>query len=62
MAMTNCTEKVYLLLDVGGTQIKGAVFDEEGNRKTDITSYPSKSRESADIPRPASTGRRGRFP
>ena len=47
--MTNCTEKVYLLLDVGGTQIKGAVFDEEGNRKTDITSYPSKSRESADV-------------
>ena len=46
--MTNCTEKVYLLLDVGGTQIKGAVFNEEGNRKTDITSYPSKSRESAD--------------
>lgn len=38
--MTNYTEKVYLLLDVGGTQIKGAVFDEEGNRKTDITSYP----------------------
>ena len=31
--MTNYTEKVYLLLDVGGTQIKGAVFDEEGNRK-----------------------------
>ena len=47
--MTNYTEKVYLLLDVGGTQIKGAVFDEEGNRKTDITSYPSKSRESADV-------------
>ena len=47
--MTNYTEKVYLLLDVGGTQIKGAVFDEEGNRKTDISSYPSKSRESADV-------------
>ncbi len=49
MTMTNYTEKAYLLLDVGGTQIKGAVFDEEGNRKTDITSYPSKSRESADV-------------
>ena len=47
--MTNYTEKAYLLLDVGGTQIKGAMFDEEGNRKTDIFSYPSKSRESADI-------------
>lgn len=49
VTMTNYTEKAYLLLDVGGTQIKGAVFDEKGNRKTDIFSYPSKSRESADV-------------
>lgn len=49
VTMTNYTEKAYLLLDVGGTQIKGAVFDEKGNRKTDISSYPSKSRESADV-------------
>lgn len=47
--MENCKDRAYLLLDVGGTQIKGCMLDESGEKKGAICSYPAHSRENAEV-------------
>lgn len=47
-SMKSQKEGVYLVLDVGGTQIKGCMLDETGHPCGEIGSYPSHSRESAE--------------
>lgn len=42
-------EKVYILLDIGGTQIKGGVADENGNIIDDIISIDAHAKESKEI-------------
>lgn len=46
--MGNYKEGAYLLLDVGGTQIKGCMLDKAGRKKGDICSYPAHSQENAE--------------
>lgn len=41
-------EKVYLLLDVGGTQIKAGIADEAGNIKGEILSFPARAKLGRD--------------
>lgn len=38
-------EEVYILLDVGGTEIKCGISDQRGNLKNNICSYPSYAKE-----------------
>lgn len=42
-------EKAYILLDVGGTQVKGGVADSLGNIEGEIISMDSLSRESKEV-------------
>ena len=42
-------EKVYILLDIGGTQIKGGLADENGNMIEEITSIDAHAKDSKDI-------------
>lgn len=39
----------YILLDVGGTEIKGGILDEEGNEVINISSFPAMSRENEEM-------------
>lgn len=40
-------KRFYVLLDVGGTQVKGCMLDEDGNRSGELRSYPAYARKSA---------------
>lgn len=46
--MEKYKSRIYLLLDVGGSQLKGSVLDENGNAEGKMNIYLARSREAAE--------------